>query len=301
MRKVILLYIFLITSVHNLSSQSNLLDTTEAHQLQNTYRLNRMITDFDDRFCEINHNNFPVFYDLDCDTIVYLKDSLLIEWGANIICHPHNSKSEKKYNIPDSIFLSSYPFNADSIVIVQGSNYCNEGYKYLEIQHELLQEYGINNYRIIKKMSTDEIVEFADNLYNYDFLDYNPIRQPYSSVTVDNPPIYNYSWAGKLGQVITGSDTYLFTNNNTHTPPNIILLFYHNKTINYVGLYFDSDYQIRIATSFLSKGKGEPFFGNFCFDRNIRLRSFFQSNYNLNIVGCREKNIIEIKELKERK
>jgi len=62
-------------------------------------------------------------------------------------------KCERKHNIPDSVFLNSYPFNADSILIYYPNSNCDD----------------FVNYHLLKKMEKSEIVLFADLLYNYDY------------------------------------------------------------------------------------------------------------------------------------
>ncbi len=68
---------------------------------------------------------------------------------------------EKKYNIPDSVFLSLYPLNADSIVVMIPDAYCD----------------SFDNYKTLFKMTEKEIADFAGLLFNYDFItkDYNCI------------------------------------------------------------------------------------------------------------------------------
>jgi len=62
-------------------------------------------------------------------------------------------KCKKKYNIPDSVFLKTYPFNADSILIYYPDLDCD----------------NFKDYYLLKKMTTQEIAIFTDLLYNYDY------------------------------------------------------------------------------------------------------------------------------------
>ena len=72
-----------------------------------------------------------------------------------------DNRCDKKYNIPDSLFLALYPFDADSIVIVYPDTCCDSFSKYKDY-HDLFK---------LKKMGKKDIAFFASQLYNYDYID----------------------------------------------------------------------------------------------------------------------------------
>lgn len=116
----------------------------------------------------------------------------------------HN-KCEKKYDVPDSLFLTLYPFDADSIVIVYPDTCCDSFSKYKDFR----------DFFKLKKMENKEIAFFANQLYNYDYIEENNYR------------------------VVA---TYI----DQIKRPDIIFLFYHNQTQNELVLYFDEYPQLRM-------------------------------------------------------
>lgn len=211
-----------------------------------------------------------VFFDMDSLNLIQLKykiaQSFPEQYKDSLIC-------EKLYNIPDSIILNAFPFDADSIVVAV-PNLGIDSYEDVYCDFDKL-----GRYPVISKMTPKDIVEFADNIYNYDFTGSYSIY--YSSVEKNNPPHSDiYQFETTVGDKIVHTSLSMAT---PPTIPNIILLFYHYNKINYVGLYFDiKESQVRIATSFLEPAK--LYLGEYCPDRNLRLRNFFKSKYNINIV-----------------
>lgn len=211
-----------------------------------------------------------VFFDLDSLNQIQLKykiaQSFPKQYKDSLIC-------ERLYNIPDSIILNAFPFDADSIVVAV-PNLGKDSYEDVYCDFD-----KPGRYPVISKMTPKDIVEFANNIYNYDFTGSYSIY--YSSVDKNNPPhsdIYQFE--------TTVEDMVVHTSLSMATPPtipNIILLFYYYNKINYIGLYFDiKESQVRIATSFLEPTK--LYLGEYCPDRYLRLGNFFKSKYNINIV-----------------
>jgi hypothetical protein len=92
-------------------------------------------------------------YCIDCRN--YLKS---IKKGSSLSLQPpaanmktrKDFRCEKKFNIPDLLFLSVFPFNSDSILIAIPDS-INE------------------NIHILRKMTSEETGQFASILYNYDY------------------------------------------------------------------------------------------------------------------------------------
>lgn len=211
-----------------------------------------------------------IFFDMEAlnkiQSKYQLTQSIDNEYKDSLIC-------VKAHNIPDSILLNSYPFDADSIFIAI-PNLGRDTYD--DVYYDFDKP---GRYPIISKMTKEETAEFADNIYNYNFTGNHSIY--YSSVEKDNPPrieIYQYETTFR-DMVIRTS----LSRAKNFTLPNIILLFYHHNKINYIGIYFDDEEsQIRMATSFMEPKK--LYLGEYCPDRNLRLRNFFKSKYNLDII-----------------
>lgn len=187
------------------------------------------------------------------------------QYGDSLLC-------EKLYNIPDSVILKNYPYDADSIyVAIPDSS--------KDTSDNVFCGYNkIDRYPIIAKMTKDELLEFTDNIYNYDCVGNYSIF--YSSVEKNDPPRYDvHQHSDTISGLILSTTSFA---KKEPTLPNIILLFYHKNIINYIGIYFDDDEnQVRMATSFT-----EPtmlYLGEYCLDRNLRLRNYFQSRYNIKI------------------
>lgn len=77
-----------------------------------------------------------------------------------------DNRCGKKYNIPDSLFLALYPFDADSIVIVYPDTCCDSFSKYKDY-HDLFK---------LKRMEKKDIAFFASQLYNYDYINRRDCR-----------------------------------------------------------------------------------------------------------------------------
>jgi hypothetical protein len=93
-------------------------------------------------------------YCIDCKNYLKnLKKDSLLSLRAPLINDKlrKDFRCKKTYNIPDSSFLSVFPFNADSIIIALPKDSCDD-----EI-------------RTLKKMTSEEIGKFASILYNYDY------------------------------------------------------------------------------------------------------------------------------------
>lgn len=72
-----------------------------------------------------------------------------------------DNRCEKIYNIPDSLFLGLYPFDADSIVIAYPDTCCDSFSKYGDYQ----------DFFKLGKMEKKNIAYFASQLYNYNYID----------------------------------------------------------------------------------------------------------------------------------
>lgn len=77
-----------------------------------------------------------------------------------------NNMCKKKYNVPDSLFLTLYPFNADSIVIVYPDTCCDSFSRYEDFR-DLFK---------LKKMKKEEIAFLANQLYNYNYIEKSNYR-----------------------------------------------------------------------------------------------------------------------------
>jgi hypothetical protein len=130
MKKTVIIIFCLILSICNhLFSQENNLNRTQIDSLRKAYCL-----DCKNYFKSIE------------------KDSLLsLPPPPNSKKYRKDFRCEKKFNIPDSLFLTVFPFNADSIMIAAPRDSCE------------------NKIHILRKMTSEETGQFASILYNYDY------------------------------------------------------------------------------------------------------------------------------------
>ncbi|NDV67899.1 hypothetical protein [Dysgonomonas sp. 25] len=216
-----------------------------------------------------------IFFDLDTLHEVQFKyrnrQIILDQYSDSLIC-------KRLYNIPDSVILQSYPYNADSILVAIPDS-CRDTHDNVYCDFD-----KTNRYPILSKMTKEEMLEFADNIYNYDFVGNYSIY--YSSIERNNPSVFNINqYKDSINDIVL--QTTSFAHKEEITLPNIILLFYHHNAINYIGLYFDdNEHQLRMATSFLCSGM--LYLGEYCPDRNLRLRNFFKSRYNMEILKFKD-------------
>jgi hypothetical protein len=150
---------------------------------------------------------------------------------------PLNSKKyrkdfrcEKKFNIPDSLFLTVFPFNSDSIMIAAPRDSCE------------------NKIHVLRKMTSEEIGQFASILYNYDYR--------------------------KKAEIMMRVSYWTRT-----FPPNVALLFYNNGKSDYLYLFFED----QCMSDSFSNDEAYMYWGEYCDERYNLLRQFFLDNYNYKI------------------
>lgn len=191
-------------------------------------------------------------YCMDCKTYLknIKKDSLLSLQPPSANLKPREDfRCEKKFNIPDSLFVSVFPFNADSIIIAVPKDSCG------------------SEIHTLKKMTLEEIGQFAGILYNYDYR--------------------------KRTELITFHYHFLWT-----FPVNLI--FYNNGNPNYLYLRFEGDGD-RLFTH--DSFSDEIYWGEYCEERANMLQQFLLDNYNYRIFhidSCDCKKKIEVLELQQR-
>jgi hypothetical protein len=91
-------------------------------------------------------------YCIDCRNIIakYKRQPILLMSNMKT---RKNFHCKKQYNIPDSLFLTVYPFDADSILVAVPEDVHNSDPKM----------------KVLAKMTSKETGEFANILYNYDY------------------------------------------------------------------------------------------------------------------------------------
>lgn len=261
----------------------NLLYIETARQIQYEYKLDTTKHGEMKIGTQIEKLDFSQIYNLRSDTSYTYnnkEDTIL-----DIIYHPMGNQCQKSYNIPDDVFLNSYPFNAETITIYIPDSCCwmNPG--------DLL-DYQDSKFRKLGQMSKDEVSEFANHLYNYDKVNEELFALPYSEITRnDYPPIFTYTFQKKsLHFSFEGESDYVIISLSKQVErieahqPNILIHFNFQDSIEYLALFFDGTENIRMMTTFYKKE--EPYLGTECSCLNKRLRSFFQEKYNYVIKEC---------------
>lgn len=215
-------------------------------------------------------------------------DSVRARYKINYNIPNVKNSCSKTSNIPDSVFLKSYPFTVDSIVIYKMN------YEYCDGYYDFLNNYEMKDLTKIATMSKNEIAQFADLIFNYTFiLDNAKAGYYFSYVTRDNPR----SFYNKLTPYEFESDSIIYPIDH-FISPNLIFIFYNKYVTNYLGIYYDGNFPIRIASNLQdSNFNFISYFGDCCPDRDERLKDFFRSTYNYEIRKCKDFGDVDIQDI----